>query len=148
MSDNTAESAEQSNDSEQSQARARGLDMMSKVYGWDIQDGPGLFFATTVDHLFADIWSRPGLTLRDRRLLLIGALSAQGLDDVLDIQVQAALGNEELTPDELREIGLFLPHYVGWPLGTKANMLLEKLAGKHERAAAKKAAAEQDTAVD
>jgi 4-carboxymuconolactone decarboxylase len=107
---------------------------MTEVYGWEVQDGPGDFFGVTVDHLFADIWSRPGLGLRDRRLLLIGMLAGQGLTDVAEIQIGAALGNDELDADELREIVLFLTHYVGWPLGAKLNMLVEKLIAAHERA--------------
>ncbi|MFD6857270.1 carboxymuconolactone decarboxylase family protein [Rhodococcus sp. NPDC060090] len=99
--------------------RERGLEMMGKVYGFEFQDGPGAHFAATADHLFADIWSRPGLSLRDRRLLLLGALAAQGLSDVAEIQIGAALHNEELDEEQLREIALFLSHYVGWPLGTK-----------------------------
>lgn len=110
--------------------RQQGLDKMGEVYGWEVQDGPGDFFATTVDHLFADIWSRPELSVRDRRLLLIGALTAQGLDDVADIQVQAALGNEELGAEQLRQIALFLTHYVGWPLGTKLNAVVENAINK------------------
>jgi 4-carboxymuconolactone decarboxylase len=112
--------------------RKRGLEKMTEVYGWEMKDGPGDFFAVTVDHLFAEIWSRPGLDLRDRRLLLIGLLAGQGLNDVLDIQIGAALGNGELSPDELREIGLFLTHYIGWPLGAKLNMQLEALIAKHQ----------------
>ena len=48
--------------------RRRGLDAMSKAYGWDVQDGPGDFFGITVDHLFGEIWTREGLAQRDRRL--------------------------------------------------------------------------------
>jgi 4-carboxymuconolactone decarboxylase len=108
--------------------RRRGLDMMRRVYGFDLKDRPGDFFALTVDHLFADVWTRPGLSLRDRRLLLLGMLAAQGgLEDIAEIQVRAALRNGELGPDELREIGIFLTHYVGWPLGTKLSMLVERL---------------------
>lgn len=113
--------------------REHGLDMMRQVYGWEVRDGPGDFFATTVDHLFAEIWSRPGLSQRDRRLLLLGALTAQGLDDVADIQVRSALGNAEVDAEQLREIALFLTHYVGWPLGTKFNMVAEKAIGDSER---------------
>ena len=117
-----------------SDRRRRGLGMMRRVYGFDVQDGPGEFFAVTVDHLFAEIWTRPGLTVRDRRLLLLGMLTAQGLDDVAEIQVRAALGNSELGPDELREVGIFLTHYAGWPLGTKLSMLIERLVAEHARA--------------
>ncbi|CAM3065467.1 carboxymuconolactone decarboxylase family protein [Skermania piniformis] len=104
--------------------RQRGLAKMSEVYGWDFADGPGAFFAATADHLFADIWSRPGLTVRDRRLLLIGALTAQGLFDVAEIQIGSALRNEELTEDQLREIALFLTHYVGWASGAKLDSMV------------------------
>lgn len=113
--------------------RQQGLEKMQEVYGWEVEDGPGDFFATTVDHLFADIWSRGGLSIRDRRLLLIGALTAQGLNDVADIQVQAALGNAEFDGEQLREIALFLTHYVGWPLGTKLNAVVENAVNKHSR---------------
>ena len=115
--------------------RERGLAKMSEVYGWEVKDGPGDFFAITVDHLFADIWTRPGLTIRDRRLLLIGLLTGQGLQDVTDIQIGAALRNAELSPDELREIGIFLTHYAGWPAGSRLCLQVEKLIGEHAKPA-------------
>jgi 4-carboxymuconolactone decarboxylase len=115
--------------------RQRGLDKMSEVYGWEVQDGPGDFFGITVEHLFAEIWSRPGLTLRDRRLLLIGLLVGQGMQDVADIQIGAALRRDELTPDELREIAIFLTHYAGWPSGARLSIQTEKVITDHARRA-------------
>jgi 4-carboxymuconolactone decarboxylase len=110
--------------------RQRGLDRMSEVYGWDFQDGPGDFFGYTADHLFADIWSRPGLSDRDRRLLLIGMLAGQGAQDVLTIQVPAAYRTGDLDEDALREIVIFLSHYAGWPVGARLNSLVEETVGK------------------
>ncbi|NLV54094.1 MAG: carboxymuconolactone decarboxylase family protein, partial [Acidimicrobiales bacterium] len=52
--------------------RRVGLETMADVYGWEVSDGEGDFFGYTVDHLFADIWNRPGLSRRDRRLVLLG----------------------------------------------------------------------------
>lgn len=100
-------------------ARARGLARMKEVYGWQPPDIDSAFFTTTVEHLFAEIWSRPGLSDRDRRLLLLGALTAQGRMETAEIQIHAALHNKELTEEQLREIALFLCHYVGWPNGTR-----------------------------
>ncbi len=117
--------------------RQRGLAKMGEVYGWEVQDGPGDFFGITVDHLFAEIWTRPGLSMRDRRLLLIGLLTGQGLHDVAEIQLGAALRGDELTADELREVVIFLTHYAGWPSGAKLSMLTEKLIGEQARAMAK-----------
>ncbi|MBE8516771.1 carboxymuconolactone decarboxylase family protein [Amycolatopsis sp. H6(2020)] len=115
--------------------RKRGLEMMREVYGWEMPDLPGEFFAVTVDHLFAEIWTRPGLSLRDRRLLLLGVIAALGLEDIAAIQVKAALQNEELDAAQLREVVVFLTHYVGWPLGTKLSTTVDKVVAKHEKAA-------------
>ena len=113
--------------------RQRGLDKMAEVYGWEVRDGPGDFFGITVDHLFAEIWTRPGLSMRDRRLLLLGLLTGQNQRDVADIQIGAALRTGELSPDELREIAIFLTHYAGWPSGARLSMQVEKLVGEHAR---------------
>ena len=102
---------------EPSETRARGLAKMGEVYGFDFADGPDALFAITADPLFADIWSRPGLTLRDRRLLLLGALAAGGLFDVAGIQVGAALHNEELSQEQLREVARFLGEHLGTERG-------------------------------
>ena len=106
--------------------RKRGLARMSQVYGWEMQDGEGDFFRYTVDHLFADVWNRPGLSDRDRRLLLIGLLAGTGQDDVLGIQVPAAYRAGELDEDALRELAVFLAHYAGWPAGARLYTLTEK----------------------
>jgi 4-carboxymuconolactone decarboxylase len=111
--------------------RARGLAKMREVYGWEFQDGPGDFFAFTADHLFADIWSRPGLDVAQRRLLLIGMLAGQGRHDVLGIHLDAALRCGDLDADALRETVVFLSHYAGWPTGATMNTQVEELLGKH-----------------
>lgn len=116
---------------EQSEARRRGLEMMSKVYGWEMTDGPGDFFAHTCDQVFGNVWTREGLSIRDRRLLLLGALAAGGQIDVAEIQAGSALSNGELTPEQLEEISLFLCYYVGWPLGTKMHFMFGKVIANH-----------------
>lgn len=108
----------------------RGRDMMRRVYGWDMPDPPGDFFAITRDHLFADIWTRPGLDIAQRRLLLIGMLAATGRFDVLDIQLAAALELGELDAAQLREIVVFVAHYAGWPTAATLTQHVERLLHK------------------
>lgn len=115
--------------------RRRGLETMASVYGWgDVIDGEGDFFHYTVEHLFADIWNRPGLTRRDRRLLLLGVLVGGGDHDVVPIQLAAALANDELDADALREVAVFLSHYAGWPAGARTFTQVEQALGDHARA--------------
>ena len=113
--------------------RRIGLEKMEQVYGFDMTDGAGDFFAITADHLFADIWTRPGLSDRDRRLLLIGLLAGSGGHDVLTIQIPAAYAAGELDDEQLREIVIFLCHYAGWPNGARINSIVEDTIAKAAR---------------
>ena len=106
--------------------RRAGLEKMAEVYGWEVSDGDGDFFGYTVEHLFAEIWTRPGLSMRDRRLLLLGLLVGANHHDVTPILLGAALGNGELDADPLRVVGVFLTHYAGWPAGSRFSMQVEK----------------------
>ena len=112
------------------ETRRKGLEKMEQVYGFDMTDGEGDFFGYTADHLFAKIWHRPGLSDRDRRLLLIGMLAGQGAADVLGIQVPAAYANGELDDEALREIVIFLCHYAGWPNGARLSSIVEETIAK------------------
>ena len=114
--------------------RRRGLLKMEQVYGFEMNDMGGDFFRYTADHLFADIWTRPGLSDRDRRLILIGMLAGQGAADVLGIQVPAALANGELDAEALREIVVFVSHYAGWPNGARLNSVVETAIAKAAQA--------------
>jgi 4-carboxymuconolactone decarboxylase len=107
--------------------RERGKQMMKAVYGWDAGDPQGDFVVDTIDHLFGEIWARETLSIRERRMLLIGLLVAQGADDVVELQLEAARRIGELTDEEMREIVVFLTYYAGWPKGAKLNSIVEKL---------------------
>jgi 4-carboxymuconolactone decarboxylase len=116
--------------------RRKGLEKMNEVYAWEMPDMPGEYFALTVDHLFGTIWTRPGLSMRDRRLMVLSVVTALGLQDLLEVQVNAVLQNGELTEDELREMAIFLTHYVGFPLGSGLNGVIERVTTKRKKAAA------------
>lgn len=116
------------------ETRRKGLEKMEQVYGFDMTDGDGDFFRYTADHLFADIWTRPGISDRDRRLILIGMLVGQGAADVLGIQVPAAHAAGDLDDEALREIVVFVSHYAGWPNGARLNSIVEETIAKANRA--------------
>lgn len=92
--------------------------------------GAGDTFGATVERLFAELWSRDVLTVRERRLLLLGLLVGRGHGDMVDVQLDAALRTGELTPDELREIAIFLTYYAGWPTGAELSARIENLISR------------------
>jgi len=110
---------------------------MQEVYGFgaDPDVGPGDFLAFTVDHLFGDVWCRPGLDVPARRLITIGILAAQGQPDLLDVQFDAALAKGELDEDQVREVVIHLAHYVGWPLAAGVNNSTERVIARRRKQA-------------
>lgn len=115
--------------------RPPGLAKMNEVYGWNAPDYPGEFFRITRDHLFGEIWTRPGLDTKQRRMMLIGLMAGRGLNDTLEIQLDSALRLGELDAEQLREIVIFLAHYAGWPTAAGLTAIVEKLIARHENEA-------------
>jgi 4-carboxymuconolactone decarboxylase len=62
-------------------------------------------------------------------------LTALNQEELLEVQVNAVLQNGELTREELREMAIFLTHYVGFPLGSKLDGVIKRVWAKRKRAA-------------
>ena len=102
---------------------------MEEVCGFSVDPDTveGSYVALMVDQLFGEVWTRPALDLRDRRLLALGALAALGQPQLMEIQYRSALDRGELTADQVRESVIHLAQYVGWPRSTGVNEAAEKV---------------------
>lgn len=121
----------------------RGAAKIKEVYAGDVvtpQRGAMAFSDLMLEQLFAEVWTREALTMRDRRLLLLGAIAALGESMTFGIQSKAALKNAELTPEQLRECLIFLTQYVGYPRAAGLIGVVEKAI--QDAAASPKKAAE------
>jgi len=70
----------------------------------------------STEYCWGKVWSREGLTRRERSLLNIGMISALNRPHELKLHVKAALNNG-LTRDEIREAMLQIAIYCGMPAG-------------------------------
>jgi 4-carboxymuconolactone decarboxylase len=104
--------------------RDLGLETMTKVYGNDrgfaerlasLPPESAPYSEATVDQVFAELWNRPGLTVKERRLLTIGVTAALGRADLAEVQFVGALTNGELDRAQIGEVILHLAYYAGWP---------------------------------
>ena len=98
--------------------RERGAEMMKKVYAGDVAvppEGASAFADLMLEQLFAEVWTREQLPIRDRRLLIMGAIAALGEPMTWKIQIRAAIKNGELTPEQARETLIQLVQYAGYP---------------------------------
>ncbi len=101
-----------------SERRERGVEMIKKVYAGDVvvpPEGAMAFSDVMLEQLFAEVWTREALPVRDRRLLIMGVIACMGEATTWKIQSKAALKNGELTPEQLREALIMLAQYAGYP---------------------------------
>lgn len=100
-------------------AYERGSEILAEIYAGDVvvlPEGAMAFNDVMVKTLFAEVWGDRGvLSVRDRRLLIMGVIAARGQTDVWKVQAKAALKRGELAPDELRETLIMLAPYAGYP---------------------------------
>lgn len=112
---------------------------MDRVYGEGelpaFPDGMALppFIEMTVKTLFGKVWSDPNLSVRDRRLLTMGATAQLGRADLVDIQVMGALIACEMTEVQLQETVLHLAFYCGWPNATLCTKEYSRLSRDFRR---------------
>jgi 4-carboxymuconolactone decarboxylase len=73
----------------------------------------------TDEVLFGDVWARPELSPRDRSLVTVAALIANGNTEQLPGHLRRATENG-LTENELAEVITHLAFYAGWPRAMSA----------------------------
>jgi 4-carboxymuconolactone decarboxylase len=79
---------------------------------------PGLVQNTT-DLLFRDLWLRPALAPRDRSLVTVSALIANGQTAQIPYHLNRAMDNG-LTKEEAKEVLTHVAFYAGWPCAFSA----------------------------
>lgn len=106
-----------------SERRKRGEEMFDQVYGGTVPlpppDQRDDFLQVMLDQLFAETWSRGTLSVRDRRLMLLGVIAAQGEAELFGLQTRAALLRGELDAQQVQELLIMLTQYVGYPRASK-----------------------------
>jgi 4-carboxymuconolactone decarboxylase len=78
-----------------------------------------------------DLWSRPQLSRRDRSLLVLAVLSAQGRDEELELHTQVGL-HHGLARVEIEEILLHVAAYAGFPAAMAASRHMDAAFRKAE----------------
>ena len=95
-------------------------------------EGLGELGRAIVEFAYGDVYSRPGLALRDREVAAVAALVATGRSSQIPQHLRAAL-QAGVTPDELREIILQTATIAGFPPAMNAMSTLKTVLGETGR---------------
>jgi 4-carboxymuconolactone decarboxylase len=76
--------------------------------------------------IYGDIWERPGLSKRDRSLIVIASLISTYRPEQLRGHLARALDNG-VTTDEIAEVITHLAFYAGWPSSMTAARIAKEV---------------------
>jgi 4-carboxymuconolactone decarboxylase len=80
---------------------------------------------------WAAVWSRPGLTKRERSLIVIALLAALGHEEELAMHIRATQ-NTGATKEEVKEVLLQTAVYAGVPCANRAFKVAKEIFEKKE----------------
>ncbi|SOX52143.1 carboxymuconolactone decarboxylase [Mycobacterium ahvazicum] len=109
------------------QRRERGIRAYAEVMAVDPPaDTSTPFAAGLIDFVFAEVWSRPTLSRRDRRFVTLACVAAADAMTPLEQHVYAALSSGDISITEMREAVLHFAVYAGWPKASRFNIVVDQ----------------------
>jgi 4-carboxymuconolactone decarboxylase len=78
--------------------------------------------AAARDFVFGQVWSRPGLSVRDRRFVTLACVCAADSVPAIDAHVYAALKSGDIGIEALNEFTLHFAVYCGWPKASQVEV--------------------------
>ncbi|MFJ3712621.1 carboxymuconolactone decarboxylase family protein [Streptomyces sp. NBC_01387] len=112
----------------------RGRAVMAEVMCAEVPDSvgePGSLGDLAARHIFGDLWDRPGLSRRERRIVTLTLLAALGQGGPhASLHIKAALASGDLTEAELHEMSVQMAYYAGWPLATSFGWAVDEATGR------------------
>lgn len=89
------------------------------------------FQAFITEGAWGSVWSRPGLTHRERSLITIALLAAAGHDEEVAMHVRAT-ANTGASADDIKEALLHVAVYAGVPAANRAFKIAKRELQKRE----------------
>ncbi|ADP82388.1 carboxymuconolactone decarboxylase family protein [Pseudofrankia inefficax] len=78
------------------------------------------------DFVFGEVWSRPGLSRRDRRWVTLTCVAAADAPGPIEDHVYAALNSGDIELDAMLEFVLHFAVYCGWPKASHLEMVIAR----------------------
>lgn len=90
------------------------------------------FEQAEIDHVWSPYWTRPALDARSRSICVLSILIALGFLDDFEQMLRGVLAQRVLSKEEVRELILQCPGYVGYPRTLGARKIAERLLAEVE----------------
>ena len=88
----------------------------------------------TLDAVFGKVWTRPGLTRKERRWITLSVAAMTGSEAAIVSHLRAALVSGDISREEMMEWVVHFAHYAGWPLSANAYVTFRKITAELDAA--------------
>ncbi len=109
-----------------SERRESGRRLFSEVMTFAPPEDDSPATRSLIDFVFAEVWSRPGLSRRDRRFVTLACVGAADAEVPLRDHVYAALNSGDISITEMQEAVLHFAVYAGWPKASWFNNVVDE----------------------
>lgn len=82
--------------------------------------------AGILNFVFGEMWLRPGLGMKERRLVTVACVAFQDAPYPIMSHVYAALKSRDVSFDEIDEVALHFGSYYGWPKASRLMQVIEE----------------------
>lgn len=114
---------------------ARGKARFAEVMSFPAPDSELPFVRDgVVGAVFGDLWTRDGLTTKERRLISITCVCLASVPGAIEQHLRAALVSGDISLAELQEFTLHFAYYAGWPKASMVHQVLTTLSAEFEPA--------------
>ena len=135
MSDQTNKTNESKQNPTSDDRYERGAALIAEIFGAvgeDAVEAVGDLGRFIIEFGYGDIWSRDGLSRRERQIATISILTAMGREAELRPHIIGAL-RSGMTKAEIAEVLIHSVLYAGFPGAMSAMNLLNELAAEYEK---------------
>ena len=104
----------------------RGAEEFAAVTGMAAPNrGDDYMADVVIDQVFAEIWTRPGLTRKERRWIAISCACMSGAPFAMETHIGAALRTGDISLEEMHEFVVQFAVYAGHPKATAVRTALD-----------------------
>jgi 4-carboxymuconolactone decarboxylase len=116
--------------------RARATRMYREVTTSDPLPVTDAYLEQTLDKVFGEIWTRPGLSRKERRWISLTCAACDGAAVASESHMRSALASGDVSRTEMLEFVLQFAHYAGWPRSSALYVMFQRLCAELDAAGA------------
>jgi 4-carboxymuconolactone decarboxylase len=88
------------------------------------------YLGFTLDAVFGDVWTRPGLSRKERRWIVLTAAACDGVATARESHLRAALASGDISRAEMLEFVIQFAHYAGWPRSSELYLTFQRICAE------------------